>query len=161
LSPDAALVLVVNKTDITYCHAMYAMLLSKKAVLFQKKCDTRLITDGLQYRTHPPYSAHCVFQKSKAVPLHTMVAPGGERIYSSYSFLTSALDGCEWSALRHGRALSRGKDPRYPFYRRVGGPQNRFGHRGYGKILFPLSGIEPQTRPASACVMRVPVSLTS
>jgi hypothetical protein len=29
----------------------------------------------------------------------------GERMYSSYSFLTSALDGGEWSASRPGRAL--------------------------------------------------------
>jgi hypothetical protein len=35
----------------------------------------------------------------------------GERRYSSYSFLTSALDGGEWSASRPGRALSPGKGP--------------------------------------------------
>jgi hypothetical protein len=29
--------------------------------------------------------------KHKAVPLHAMVALGGERSYSSYSFLTSAV----------------------------------------------------------------------
>jgi hypothetical protein len=40
-----------------------------------------------------------------------------EKKYSSYSFLTSALDGGEWSASRPGHALSRGKDPRYPLYR--------------------------------------------
>jgi hypothetical protein len=34
----------------------------------------------------------------------------GERLYSSYSFLTSALDGGEWSASRPGRALPRGKE---------------------------------------------------
>jgi hypothetical protein len=27
----------------------------------------------------------------------------------------------------------RGKDPRYPLYRRLGGPQSRSGHRGYKK----------------------------
>jgi hypothetical protein len=50
--------------------------------------------------------------------------------YSSYSFKTSALDRGEWSASRPGRALTLGKDPRYPFYRRLGGPQSRSGHRG-------------------------------
>jgi hypothetical protein len=54
----------------------------------------------------------------------------GERRYSSYSFTTSALDGGEWSASRPGRALPPGKDPRYPLYRRLGGPQSRSGHRG-------------------------------
>jgi hypothetical protein len=50
--------------------------------------------------------------------------------YSSYSFLNSALDRGEWSASRPGRALPRGKDPRYALYKRLGGPQRRSGHRG-------------------------------
>jgi hypothetical protein len=33
--------------------------------------------------------------KSKAVPLHAMEELEGERRYSSFSFLTSALDGGE------------------------------------------------------------------
>jgi hypothetical protein len=50
--------------------------------------------------------------KGKAVPLHAMEALGGERRYSSYSYLTSALDGGEWSASRPGRTLPPGgKDP--------------------------------------------------
>jgi hypothetical protein len=48
---------------------------------------------------------------SKAVPLHAIEALGGNRKYSSYSFLTSALDGGEWSASRLGRPLPAGKDP--------------------------------------------------
>jgi hypothetical protein len=39
---------------------------------------------------------------------------GGERRYSSYSFLTSALDGGEWSASRPGHALHPGKGPPVP-----------------------------------------------
>jgi hypothetical protein len=38
----------------------------------------------------------------------------GERRYSSYSFLTSALEGGEWSASRPGRALAPGKEPPVP-----------------------------------------------
>jgi hypothetical protein len=34
-----------------------------------------------------------------------MEALGGERRYSSYSFLITALDGGEWSASRPGRTL--------------------------------------------------------
>jgi hypothetical protein len=49
----------------------------------------------------------------------------GERMYSSYSLLTSAIDGGEWSAPRLGRALPRGRDHRYALYRRLGGPQSR------------------------------------
>jgi hypothetical protein len=54
----------------------------------------------------------------------------GERRYCSYSFLTSALDGGEWSTSRPDRAMPRGKDPRYPLYRRLDGPQSWSGHRG-------------------------------
>ena len=40
--------------------------------------------------------------------------------------MTAALEGGEWSAARPGRTLPPGKN-RYPFYRRLGGPQGRFG----------------------------------
>jgi hypothetical protein len=54
----------------------------------------------------------------------------GNKRYSSYSFLTSALDGV--TCQRHAPAAlyPRGKDPRYPLYRKLGGPQSRSGHRG-------------------------------
>jgi hypothetical protein len=54
-----------------------------------------------------------VAYNGKAVPLHTMEAQG-ERKYSSYSFITSALDGGEWSASRPGRPLPPGKGPPVP-----------------------------------------------
>jgi hypothetical protein len=38
-------------------------------------------------------------------------------------------------------ALPPGKSPRYPFYRRLGGPQSRSGLYGEAKI-FTLSGLE-------------------
>jgi len=38
--------------------------------------------------------------------------------------MTAALEGGEWSAARTGRTLPPGKT-RYPFYRRLGGPQGR------------------------------------
>ena len=40
--------------------------------------------------------------------------------------MTAALEGGEWSATRPGRTLPPGKT-RYPFYRRLGGPQGRSG----------------------------------
>jgi len=66
-------------------------------------------------------------QKREVVPLPPCRRQGGEK-YSSYSFLTSALDGGEWSASRPGRALPLGKDLRYPLDRRLGGPQSWSGH---------------------------------
>jgi hypothetical protein len=44
----------------------------------------------------------------------------GERRYSSYSYLTSALDGGEWSASRPGRALPPGKEPPVPIGQEAG-----------------------------------------
>jgi len=40
--------------------------------------------------------------------------------------MTAALEGGEWSAARPGRNLPPRKT-RYPFYRRLGGPQDRSG----------------------------------
>jgi hypothetical protein len=55
-------------------------------------------------------------------------------------FLTSALVGGEWSASRPCR-FTPGKSPRYPFYRRLGGPQSR--SRRYGEVkMFTLPGLE-------------------
>jgi hypothetical protein len=59
----------------------------------------------MQQQKHPHDTG-----KSKAVPLHAMVAHGGDR--SRPPTHSSALDGSEWSASRPGRALHPGK--RYP-----------------------------------------------
>jgi hypothetical protein len=47
------------------------------------------------------------------------------------------------SGQRHTPAAlyPRGKDPRYPLNRRLGGPQNRSGRRGRKKNPLPLPGI--------------------
>jgi hypothetical protein len=67
-----------------------------------------------------------------------------ERRYSSYSFMTLALDGSEWSASHPGRALPpRERTPWYLLDRRLGGPQSWSGHRGYRKNPVPLQGTEP------------------
>ena len=57
--------------------------------------------------------------------------------------MTAALDGGEWSAARHGHILPPGKT-RYPFYRRLGGPQGRFGR---AENLVP-TGIRSPDRPS-------------
>jgi hypothetical protein len=46
--------------------------------------------------------------KGKVVPLRSREAHLGDRRYSSYSFLTSALEGGEWSASRPGPIYPRG-----------------------------------------------------
>jgi hypothetical protein len=49
------------------------------------------------------------------------------------------------SGQRHAPAAlyPRGKDPRYPLDRRLGGPQSRSERRGQKKNSLPLSRIEP------------------
>jgi hypothetical protein len=47
-----------------------------------------------------------------------------------HDFLTSALDGGELSASRPGCFTLRGKSPRYPLDRRLGGPPSRSGSCG-------------------------------
>ena len=54
--------------------------------------------------------------------------------------MTAALEGGEWSAARPGRTLPPGKT-RYPFYRRLGGPQ---GRSGWSENLVP-TGIRSRT----------------
>jgi hypothetical protein len=44
----------------------------------------------------------------------------GERIYSSYSFPTSALDGVEWSSSRPGRASAQEIGPPVPIVQEAG-----------------------------------------
>ena len=61
-------------------------------------------------------------------------------IYSTH-FLTSELDGCEWSTLRPDR-FTLGKETRYPLNRWLGGPQSRSGPFGEEQKLLPLLGLE-------------------
>jgi hypothetical protein len=89
------------------------------------------------------WSAFYVYAKLK-LSHYTPRRRLGERRYSSYSFSTSALDGGEWSA-SPAAIWPQGKDFRYQFCRRLGGPQSRSGYRGYRKILSPLPGIEPRS----------------
>jgi hypothetical protein len=44
----------------------------------------------------------------------------GEKRYSSYSFITTALDGGEWSGSRPGRVLPPGKGPPVPTVQEAG-----------------------------------------
>jgi hypothetical protein len=67
--------------------------------------------------------------KSKAVLLRHAGAKG-ERKYSSYSFLTSALDGVSGQSYAPTAAYRREKNSRYPLDRRLGGPQSWSGHSG-------------------------------
>jgi hypothetical protein len=69
----------------------------------------------------------------------------GERSYSSYSFLTSAVDGGEWSASSPSHAIPLGKGPSVPIGQEAGwAPEPVWTQKARGKILLPLLGIEPR-----------------
>jgi hypothetical protein len=53
-------------------------------------------------------------------------------------FPTSALDGGEWPSFTPRPLYPRGKSPRYPLDRRLGGPQSRSGCCGVERNLLPL-----------------------
>jgi hypothetical protein len=94
---------------------------------------------------NPSYVIQYEQNKCKAVPLRNAVAKG-ERKYSSYSFLTSALDGGEWSVTpRPLFTPGKVKNPRYLLDRKLGRPQSWSGHRRQRKYPFHLPGIEPQS----------------
>jgi hypothetical protein len=69
-------------------------------------------------------------EQKQSIPATRHGGAWGERRFSSYSFLTSALE--RMSGQRHALAALYpwGKNPQYPLYRRLGGPQSRSGHRG-------------------------------
>jgi hypothetical protein len=86
-----------------------------------------------------------VSKQSKAVPLHATEALGGDKRYSSYSFLTSELDGV--SGQRHATAeLCPGE--RTPGTHCTGGwvgPRAGLDTEARGKMLLPVPGIEPRS----------------
>jgi hypothetical protein len=90
-----------------------------------------LVTEG--YIIHPliyQRFVNCIcFTLREKVPLHSMEAQG-ERRYSSYTFMTSALDGGEWPASRPSPALPPGKGTPTPIGQEAGwAPEPVWTHR--------------------------------
>jgi hypothetical protein len=73
----------------------------------------------------------------------------GERRYSSYLFLTSALDRGEWSASRPGRVLPRGKDPGTHWTGGWVGPRTGLDTEVRGKSSAPARDRTPIARSSS------------
>jgi hypothetical protein len=79
--------------------------------------------------------------KGKAVSQHTYGGAVEERMYSSYSFTTSALDGCEWSASLPGRVVPPGKGPTVLTVQEAGwGPRAGLDTNVGGKIYCLCQG---------------------
>jgi hypothetical protein len=76
------------------------------------------------------FKLHPIKKKKESCPATRHEGAWGERRYSSYSFLTSALDGGEWSASCPSRTLPPGKGPPVPIGQEAGVPWSWSGHRG-------------------------------
>jgi hypothetical protein len=68
--------------------------------------------------------------KKKTVPQHTYGGEGGGGMCISYSFMTSAVDGDEWSASHPDRALPPGKGPPIPIVQEAGWVPEPVWNRG-------------------------------
>jgi hypothetical protein len=89
-----------------------------------------------------------IFEQSSPATHHG--GAWGERRYSSYSFTTSALDRCEWSASRPGRALSPGKGPPVPTGQEAGwAPEPVWTQRIEEKSFVPVGDRTPISRWSS------------
>jgi hypothetical protein len=87
----------------------------------------------------------------------------GEMMYSSYSFITSALYGVRGQRHVPAALYPGGKNPQYPLNRRLGGPQNPSGHTIHynfsyilksANIKFRNKGIYRYGMPAYTCPFR-------
>jgi hypothetical protein len=90
---------------------------------------------------------------------YAMKIKGGVDVVIMHVFLTSAVvrDECQFQS---PTALPRGKGPRYPLYRRLGGPHNRFETRGEDKNHAPTGTPTPNPRPSSPYPVAIPTSLS-
>jgi hypothetical protein len=83
-------------------------------------------------------------------PDHAVKAHGGIEV-QLHSFLTSALDGGEWSTSRLGR-FTPGKECQYPSSRRLGGSQGRSGQFTEEKNQLPFPRFETVDCPTGSLV---------
>jgi hypothetical protein len=116
------------------------MLQAKELHLFQ--------TDILEVLHHSDQWYYIYYYKGKVPVLFFNWAPRhrgvlGELKYSSTHYLTSALNGCEWSASRPCRFIPREKRRWYPLDRRLGGLQSRSGRGGEEKNSQTVPGLKP------------------
>jgi hypothetical protein len=112
--------------------------------IVRDRLDLSVATEVLEERVASHPMPPLIWKvKGKVVPLRSIEAHLGDRRYSSYSFLTSALEGSEWSASRPGRALPPGKEPPVPMVQEAGwAPEPVWTQRLEGK---PSASVEDRT----------------
>jgi hypothetical protein len=112
--------------------------LQRDPLLFSEQCENTVSITSATLRTSATYDTDF---RSKAKQSHyTPRRLQGERRCSSYSFLTSALDGGEWSASRPGQALLPGKVPLVPVGQESGWASELVWTQRLGKKSFASAG---------------------
>jgi hypothetical protein len=103
--------------------------------VYELSGTTRPLRDVWQQQRVCKVHMSCPFRKQEIIGLWSCprYTPwwrlGEEEVYSCYSFLTSTLDGVSGQHHALAALYPPGKSPRYPLYRRLGGPQSRSGRR--------------------------------
>jgi hypothetical protein len=87
------------------------------------------------------FQHHLVSATHKVHPRTGREGPEVEWSYSYTLSVTSALDWGGWTTLHIG-CCTPGKEIRYTFYRRLGGPQ---GQSGQVRKISPPPGFDPRT----------------
>jgi hypothetical protein len=110
----------------------------------QQKSNISPTSINLPWKTRTmKFHAACLYELLlhlfKSGPARRHGGALGERRYSSYSFLTSALEGGEWSASRPGRALAPGTHCTGGWV----GPRAGLDAGVGGKIFYPCRGSHP------------------
>jgi hypothetical protein len=120
---------------------------------------TAMGTPNLRYYmgiSPPPRTVSCCFSILIAFTVYpTLYTPwrrlGGEEIWLLLIHDLGTWWGWVVSVTPRPRFTPGERTPRYPLYRRLGGPQSWSGHRGYRKNSLPVSGIEPRSPGRPAC----------
>jgi hypothetical protein len=123
-----------------------------RAICFLKFGNTVKLVNCLNNTTHLSWYIDVTKSKSKKKSSpsarHGGAWGGGEEVYSSYSFTTSALDGVEWSASRPVRALLPGKGPPVPILQEAGwAPEPVWTQRLEEKFSAPAGDRTPIVQP--------------
>jgi hypothetical protein len=98
--------------------------------------------DMVSARRHEQQQQRACVEYKVKLSVETFWLRSEEEEVSFYSFLTSVLHVGVWSASRFGRFTHREQTLHSPLYRRLGGPQGRFGRRGWKKNSSSVPGTE-------------------